>query len=163
MFKTRLKPVKKFRLRRFKTFKTYGREAPGETWFRTVQGQAKFDNPALVFGGPLLPNANHFISGGFGPRARRPARCGPLDGDRCPNGGTAVMRCVDSGNSRDGWVYEWFTDPFQTPSMSATGWPCLVNSPPDSKLRQLPPKPPVIWLSGKPRKLITKPPPATRP
>ena len=49
MFKTRLKPVKNFWLRRFKTFKTYGREVPGETWFRTVQGQAKFDyNPALL-------------------------------------------------------------------------------------------------------------------
>ena len=49
MFKTCLKPVKKFRLRWFKTFKTYGREAPGETWFRMVQGQAKFDyNPALT-------------------------------------------------------------------------------------------------------------------
>ena len=61
----------------------------------------------------LLPNANqapHFISGGFGPRARRPARCGPLDGDRCPNGGTAVVRCVDSGNSRDGWVYGSVSD-----------------------------------------------------
>ena len=54
MFKTRLKPVKKFRLRRFKTFKTYGREVPVEIWFRTVQavqGQAKFDyNPALLEG-----------------------------------------------------------------------------------------------------------------
>ena len=37
-----------------------------------------------------------------------------------------------------------FTDPFQTPGMSSTGWPCLVSLPPDSKLRQLPPKPPVI-------------------
>ena len=43
------KPVKKFRLHQFKTFKTYGREASGETWFRMVQGQAKFDyNPALI-------------------------------------------------------------------------------------------------------------------